>query len=56
MKTYPDQPEVVAHMDEVRKIVEEVLDEDLPECAVNEWFVETVYCANMLDKIIERLR
>lgn len=56
MKDYPDQP--TKNIEDVRQIVDiikEVLDDDLPDCATNDWFLESVYYANMVDKIASRI-
>lgn len=52
MRDYPNSIQVEHNLQE--NIVE-VLMEDLPECPLNEWFLESVYFANMVDRIMDRL-
>jgi hypothetical protein len=59
MRIYPDQPdepeEVMLHPEPVARFIRDFLKEELPECRVNEWFLETVYFANMCDNLTEDL-
>ena len=55
MKEYPNQPESTTGMNQMKDIIKEVLEEDLPDCNTNEWFIESVHFANMLDKIMEEI-
>ena len=58
MRTYLNQPEddtPVASGEGIKNIIMEVLGEDLPDCSANEWFLESVNFANMVDKIMERM-
>ena len=58
MRTYLNQPEddtPVASGEDIKNIIMAVLDEDLPDCSTNEWFLESVNFANMVDKIMERI-
>ena len=52
MRNYPNSIQVEHNLQEN---IEEVLMEDLPECPLNEWFLESVYFANMVDRIMDRL-
>ena len=60
MRYYPDQPEESKEskeserMGEMKKIVEKVLQDELPDCTTNEWFMGSPNFANMVDKIMER--
>jgi len=58
MREYPDSPKKIEVYDRnnTQKLLEEIIEEDLPECFLNEWFIESVYFANMIDKILIRLK
>ena len=61
MRNYPDQPAEVlegegrylASMDEIRSIIQATLQNDLPECETNEWFMASVNFPNMLDRMMQ---
>jgi len=57
MKEYPNQPESMKTKDMagIQLIIKKVLEEDLPDCRANQWFIESVHFANMLDKIMEEI-
>ena len=60
MKEYPDQPEEQepiesndnSSMNKMRKIIKEILEEELPTCSTNDWFLESIYFDAMLDKMM----
>ena len=52
MKTYPEQP---PQDSSTRENIEEILIEDLPDCSTNEWFIQSIHFANMVDRIVNRL-
>ena len=57
MRVYPDQPDDYGRIsipDFTRYIVD-FLKEELPDCIINEWFIESIYFANMVDKLVEEL-
>ena len=57
MKLYPDQPETLKdNPDYARSTIMEILAEELPDCVTNDWFLESTYCANMIDKIVRQLQ
>jgi len=56
MKLYPDQPKEALQAKEIKGIIEEIIEEELPICPVNEWFVDSVGFANMVDKLVEKIR
>ena len=58
MKEYMDQPKEGKTVEESVNIIrwiEDSLKEDLPECPTNEWFIESIHFANMVDKIMKEL-
>ena len=58
MRTYPDRPNETTtgkDMDEIKGIIERTLDDKLPDCPVNRWFLGSVYYANMIDEIISEI-
>lgn len=58
MKEYSGQPENIKKpltMEYIKKTIGEVLKEDLPDCEVNEWFIESVHFANMIDEITREI-
>jgi len=60
MRAYAEQPreqleDDKPNMDGIRKIINEGLMENLPDCSINNWFLESVYYANMLDNIIQTI-
>jgi len=57
MRVYQDQPDDYGRIsipDFTRYIVD-FLKEELPDCITNEWFIESIYFANMVDKLVEEL-
>lgn len=54
MKEYPEQWRE-ADIDKLRDIIQGVLEDELPECGTNRWFVHSIYFANMLDKIMQEI-
>lgn len=56
MKEYPNQPDDrLINMDEMRKSIEDVIKDTLPDCGVNRWFIPSTYFASMLDKIVKEI-
>lgn len=57
MKEYAEQPQVLSSCSEadLKSIIQSVLEEDLPDCVTNRWFVDSVNFANMIDKIVEKV-
>lgn len=58
MKYYENAPgEGVINPDpkEVKDALMEELKEELPESEVNEWFIDSIHFANMIDKIVRRM-
>lgn len=55
MRIYPDQPKMEMSMEAIKDIIEDTITEELPECITNRWFLGSVGCANMLDKIMEKI-
>ena len=51
MKVYPNQPSEFIEVDEAFEEVKRILEDDLPDCNVNSWFIQSLYFANMIDKI-----
>ena len=57
MRRYTEQPtEIIIGVGDVKAAIKEVIEEELPECSVNEWFVDSVHFANMIDKIIDKIQ
>jgi len=60
MTEYPDQPgecepaeSDTMTMDELRTVLDAFIRDALPVCSTNDWFIDSVYFANMLDKIVD---
>lgn len=56
MKVYLDQPTEGGVEADIKKQIEDSLKENLPDCLANEWFIESVHFANMIDTIMEEIR
>ena len=57
MKLYPNQPEThKGDSNFAKDTIMEILAEELPDCVTNDWFLESAYCANMIDKIVRELQ
>ena len=57
MTEYSDQPKETRELLEdelayIRRRIGETIAEQLPECAINKWFIGSIYFANMLDSIL----
>ena len=67
MRIYLDQPQeedksaglrkmgLRMKMSKMERIIQEVIEEDLPDCAINSWFLKSVYSANMVDRIMDKI-
>ena len=58
MRIYSDlkqEDEKEKDMDEMKEIMLDILEDELPECTTNERFIESVHFANMVDKIMTRI-
>jgi len=58
MREYTNQPEERLQLfdeNSVRTTLEAVIEDLLPKCITNEWFLDSVYFANMIDKIISEV-
>jgi len=58
MRQYPDQPDEIAGIDVgyLKDTLSEIISESLPDCATNDWFIESVNFPNMIDKIVEEIQ
>jgi len=56
MKQYSEQPTIIADIADAKAAIKEIIEEELPECKVNEWFISSIYFANTVDKIIDRIQ
>lgn len=56
-RLYPDQIKEIGIVDRdyVRDVISGVLQDNIPEHPVNEWFIDSVHFANMVDKIVEEI-
>ena len=54
MKVYDGQPEE-GEIDNwiLKRRIAELLEEQLPDCRENEWFLKSIYFSNLMDKIEE---
>ncbi len=59
MQTYTDQPSEKLvdniRLEKIKDVIQEVLEEELPECDINAWFIDSVHFANMLDRAMEKI-
>uniref|UniRef100_A0A6M3LC90 Uncharacterized protein n=1 Tax=viral metagenome TaxID=1070528 RepID=A0A6M3LC90_9ZZZZ len=56
MRKYPKQPDNLGvDMDKVKGIIEDIIEDDLPDSPVNQWFLDSVNFANMVDRIMARM-
>jgi hypothetical protein len=60
MMKYPNQPtgKIVADVDlgQITRIISAVLEDRLPDCETNKWFIQTVHYPNMIGEIIRAIR
>lgn len=56
---YPDQPSEQPvdniRMDKIQKVIQRALEEQLPDCGTNAWFIKSAHFANMLDSIMQTI-
>lgn len=61
---YPEQPSEQLtdnlrtdkmRLDKIRTIIQVELEDKLPDCATNDWFIKSVYFANTLDSIMQTI-
>lgn len=63
MKTYPSQVESsevkplfdFVSKEEFTQFIIAFLEEELPECSVNEWFIRGVHFPTMVERLVDRL-
>lgn len=63
MKIYAGQEEIsyteplfnLVSREEFTQTIIKFLEEELPECDTNNWFIQSVHLANMVDLLVDRL-
>jgi len=58
MRIYNEQPQSLRQLTNsdiaaINKMIRCRLEDALPECATNEWFIGSIYFAGMVDDIVE---
>jgi len=58
MRQYPGQPNETTVFDTqyLKDTLSEIISDSLPDCAANDWFIESVNFPNMIDKIVVELQ
>ena len=56
MNLYTDQPKEPPEVEIDESHITDIIKDSLPECRINEWFLESIYFANMVDEIVISIR